>query len=556
MKKFLSVFLITCMFLCVNVFAADDYKIVDMKEFSAVSEFSEGLCAALDVSTKRWGFVDTNKNWVIAPQFRQASWFKNGLCAVQNIDGETVLINHNGETVFKSLNNVDVDSNDFFLKKHGKYNMIFEEKNVTLVDENYKSILANDLKLCTFKNSVCLFWENTHKRIYNYKGTDVTESLVAENIYVSDNMTVSNKYIVGQADSKIKCFDINGIKVAEFDNDKNAGYALTGDMIIFGNKVYNILTRNVVFNNEEINIEEIKSYYNKYFTVKKRNGTLALYSINGELLIDFGKWDAIHPSSVSDKAIVFAGSPKGNYGIVDFSGNIVIPLEYVSDNGKVITNNGKFATFRKNGGIVYIDLATLKCHYDLSIADYGSSYQYHKYYITKDGMTVLNNNFDVVYSCKYQEWINNSFDYGIVENFWNNGIVRVHNKEQSSYSFLIFNDSGVKVKVDDTLLNFDVLPVIQNGRTLVPMRAIFEALGASVEWNGETQSITAKNKDITIQMQIGNNTITKNGQSSQIDVSPQLIGGRTMVPVRAISDCFNVLVDWNGYTQTVSLFTN
>lgn len=73
MKRFLAVFLVVCTLWCGNVFAANEYEIIDMSEFSAVGELSEGLCAVRDKAAERWGFVDVNKNWVIAPQF------KNGL---------------------------------------------------------------------------------------------------------------------------------------------------------------------------------------------------------------------------------------------------------------------------------------------------------------------------------------------------------------------------------------------------------------------------------------------------------------------------------------------
>ncbi len=76
MKRILSFFLIICTLLCGNVFAADNYKTVDMKDFSAVGEFSEGLCAVQDTSSKRWGFVDVNKNWVISPQYQKAEYFE------------------------------------------------------------------------------------------------------------------------------------------------------------------------------------------------------------------------------------------------------------------------------------------------------------------------------------------------------------------------------------------------------------------------------------------------------------------------------------------------
>lgn len=563
MKKITICILAICTLLCCSVYAANDYTIIDMAEFENVSIYSEGLCAAQDSNTKRWGFVDTNKNWVIPPRFKSASYFKNDVCAVNTIDGESVLINRNGDVIFKLHEyNSGLESDDFFLEKHGKYKIIWEDMGkmvtrywITLVDDNYKPITPDNVKLRTFirKNDISpdgsntLFWEDSQEKVYNYKGIDITAKLTSENIKLSDDMTVNNKYIIGQADNKIKCFDIDGNKVAEFDYDKSSKIYLKDDVVICNNNVYSIPNNNQIFDKKDIAVEAIRTYYNKFFTVKKQNGTSALYSINGKQLVDFGNWDNIYPSSVSNKIVVVA-SNKG--GIADYDGNILLPLEY----GKhplqkgLLTEDGKYTTLTKDGKTFYtFDLSTLKQYTSFS-EGFDVGYKYHR-----KGDCILDNNLNEVYC----HTVEKSGYEGNIDFLAKEGIMRLYYQLPTrSYGFLMFEDSGVKVKVDDTLLNFDVLPVIQNGRTLVPMRAIFEALGASVEWNGETQSITAKNKDVTIQMQIGNNTLTKNGQSSQIDVSPQLIDGRTMVPVRAISDCFNVLVDWNGYTQTVSLFTN
>ena len=102
-------------------------------------------------------------------------------------------------------------------------------------------------------------------------------------------------------------------------------------------------------------------------------------------------------------------------------------------------------------------------------------------------------------------------------------------------------------------IKFDQIPVIENGRTLVPLRAIFEKIGADVEWNGDTQTVTATKDDITVSLTINNTTATKNGEAITLDVPAKIINGRTLVPVRFISDCFGVNVDWDGIMQKVIL---
>lgn len=109
----------------------------------------------------------------------------------------------------------------------------------------------------------------------------------------------------------------------------------------------------------------------------------------------------------------------------------------------------------------------------------------------------------------------------------------------------------ISVVLNGHNLSFDVAPVIVQGRTLVPMRAIFEALGATVYWNNDSQTATAVCGVDVVNIQINKNTMTKNGESIVLDVPAQLIEGRTLVPVRAVSECFGADVSWNNDTRSV-----
>lgn len=113
----------------------------------------------------------------------------------------------------------------------------------------------------------------------------------------------------------------------------------------------------------------------------------------------------------------------------------------------------------------------------------------------------------------------------------------------------------ITVTLDGKVLTFDQNPIIVNSRTLVPLRAIFEGLGASVSWNQDTQTVTSVKGDTTISMTIGKTEMRKNGEVITLDVAPQIVGNRTLVPVRAVAESFNCLVDWNGETQTVIINT-
>jgi len=111
----------------------------------------------------------------------------------------------------------------------------------------------------------------------------------------------------------------------------------------------------------------------------------------------------------------------------------------------------------------------------------------------------------------------------------------------------------IRVTINGAPLTLDVAPTIQNGRTLVPMRAIFEALGAEVHWDGATNTIRAYRREDAIVLQLDNRTAWVNGPSRQLDVAPVAIGGRTMVPLRFVAEALGAEVGWVDATRTVTV---
>lgn len=112
------------------------------------------------------------------------------------------------------------------------------------------------------------------------------------------------------------------------------------------------------------------------------------------------------------------------------------------------------------------------------------------------------------------------------------------------------------VYLDGKKIGFDQTPVIEDGRTLVPLRAIFEAFGAEVGWGGATQTVSATKGNTTVELIINNTVAKKNGEELNLDVPAKIINGRTMVPVRFISDCFGIGVEWDGAMNRVLLSSN
>lgn len=111
------------------------------------------------------------------------------------------------------------------------------------------------------------------------------------------------------------------------------------------------------------------------------------------------------------------------------------------------------------------------------------------------------------------------------------------------------------VDLDGKQLTFDVQPTIENGRTLVPLRAIFEAMGANVDWNQSTQTATATKDGTTVNLRIGSLTPTINGQAKTLDVPAKIVNGRTLAPLRFVGEAFGGTVGWDPATQKITIST-
>ena len=107
------------------------------------------------------------------------------------------------------------------------------------------------------------------------------------------------------------------------------------------------------------------------------------------------------------------------------------------------------------------------------------------------------------------------------------------------------------VLFNGTPLVFDQSAIIVEGRVLVPVRAIFEAMGLEVLWEPETESITASKKGKIIEMKIGNKVSYTDKVAHVLDVAPMIVNSRTLVPVRFVSEACGAEVDWDDTSKTV-----
>ncbi len=109
----------------------------------------------------------------------------------------------------------------------------------------------------------------------------------------------------------------------------------------------------------------------------------------------------------------------------------------------------------------------------------------------------------------------------------------------------------VNVVVNDNPI--DAQGTIVDGRTLVPVRGIFEELGYTVDFDAETKTATLTNGSKSVAMTNGESSFTVNGEEVTPDVPQQIIDGRFMLPLRAVGEAIGAEVNWDGDTKTASI---
>ena len=110
---------------------------------------------------------------------------------------------------------------------------------------------------------------------------------------------------------------------------------------------------------------------------------------------------------------------------------------------------------------------------------------------------------------------------------------------------------SVTVIVNGQTMSFDQPPIVQAGRVFVPLRGVFERLGASVVYADGLINATGRGR--TVSLRIGSTQATVDGQPTTLDVAPFVVGARTLVPLRFVAQSLGASVDWNDGTSTVTI---
>jgi hypothetical protein len=113
----------------------------------------------------------------------------------------------------------------------------------------------------------------------------------------------------------------------------------------------------------------------------------------------------------------------------------------------------------------------------------------------------------------------------------------------------------IKVDVNEDELIFDQPPLLINNRTMVPLRKIFEAFGAAINWDQATSTVTATKDQVVVKLTIGSNVGYVNDKEVSLDAAAVVVNSRTLVPVRFIGSSFGANVTWDDITKSVVIKT-
>lgn len=114
----------------------------------------------------------------------------------------------------------------------------------------------------------------------------------------------------------------------------------------------------------------------------------------------------------------------------------------------------------------------------------------------------------------------------------------------------------IGVTIDGKALVLSQPPISESGRILVPMRAIFEGLGAQVHWDPKTQTATGIKGDITVVLAVGSTSALVNNKTITLDVPAKIVNSSTLVPARFVAESLGASVVWDGANNLVKIISN
>lgn len=123
----------------------------------------------------------------------------------------------------------------------------------------------------------------------------------------------------------------------------------------------------------------------------------------------------------------------------------------------------------------------------------------------------------------------------------------------AAVALLLLHPSGIEVYFNDRKVPMDAEPMVSGSRVLIPLRAVGEALGSYVYWDSAQSLVNVKRGNVNIDLPLRSRDAVVNGKSVHIDQPPMVVMGRTLVPLRFISEYLGAKVTWNARARRVDV---
>lgn len=309
--------------------------------------------------------------------------------------------------------------------------------------------------------------------------------------------------------------------------------------------------------------EEVQSFHEGLAAVKL-NGLWGFLNTSGELVIP-AQYDTVQNFSEGVAPV----EQNDTWGCIDQKGELILACKYeevrpCSDNRIAVKWQNRYGYFDKNGEKVidFLYGGAREFHEGLAVVSSGNfaGVEDDKYWFVGAGLTTSykNNQFGVI-----DRWGNEVLpeEYLCISDFEDGTAICQRNRDKKvgiiQAPAVQETDPGkrgfIRLYLNDELLSTDQSPVLKNGRTMVPLRTIAEALNADVRWDKTAKAALITTDEITMQLLTDSTAATVNGEEVLLDTSAQVINGRTMVPLRFVAEQFTLQVQWEADSYSVQL---
>ena len=268
-----------------------------------------------------------------------------------------------------------------------------------------------------------------------------------------------------------------------------------------------------------------------------------------------------YASTTSGLAVV--QNDAGYFGAYDRTGRFTVPFEYE----RIFAFNSDRIAVTRDGKVGFVDMSgtlVIEHAFDHTFGFIGEFAS-----VSRDGrMGLINRAGEIVVPIVYDfVW---DFSEGIatvqVGDRW--GFIRpvadagdnrvLEHAEMDDFRFInmqidnpIANNSAILTQIDAE--DDRIVPIVENGRTLVPIRFISENFDCEVDWDDDLRKVTITRGDTIIELHVDSRQAYVNGEAIVLDVAPIIRNGRTLVPVRFLSESMGFLVDWDGDDKVVRI---